>query len=662
MEPSSEPSEAMKLFSRSQQETFSLVQSIDWQNHPMGPIENWDPVLIHFLNFIFSSRQPCFLFWSDEAYCFYNDGYIPILGHEKHPRSMGAKAFDIWKEIWTNYTYPQFAKAMSGEATWNIDHFIPISRNNQIVEAYFTYGYSPLFGDDGEVKGVLTTAVETTEKIFAVNAFKEKQEQLNVALEVSKLGYFDWDIANDEITYNQRMMDDWGITPDTSYLEVREFIHPDDQARVNEEIRRAMEENHPFEILYRVIHPKNGIVWIAAKGSVSFKDGKAIRFFGTSLNVTIEQNAKAAIEKAQRDLYQFFMQAPSPMTIIMGEELRFYMANPPYAKMVGRDVVGKTIYEAFSDVDVNHFQELLKNVYTSGIAHHGKEMELNIPDDTGVQMRLLNVAYHPFKEMDGSIKGVLCFHQDVTEHVLDRKRIEQYASDLKSSVQSRDEFLSIASHELKTPMTSLKLQLQMVERRFEASEKQLAEWDRIANGINVSLKQIDRLNELVDTLLDVSTIQSGKMTFNFQQINVKILMDEVIERFSNTASTKSSISLHVPENLIALWDRSRMDQVMVNLISNAIKYAPGPIKVKIEQLPNHIQIIVSDSGPGLESDRLERIFDRFERLGISKNISGLGLGLFIVKQIIEGHNGTITVSSTVGKGTDFIVLLPTTES
>src|SRR5690606_35705887 len=185
----------MKLFSRNQQQTFNVAQSIDWSNHPMGPIGNWDPVLIHFLNYIFNSKQPCFLFWSEEAYCFYNDGYIPILGSEKHPKSMGAKAIDIWQEIWTNYTYPQFMKAMKGEPTWNVDHFIPISRNNQIVEAYFTYGYSPLFGDDGSIKGVLTTAVETTEKIVAVNALKEKQDQLNVALGVSKLGYFDWDLT-----------------------------------------------------------------------------------------------------------------------------------------------------------------------------------------------------------------------------------------------------------------------------------------------------------------------------------------------------------------------------------------------------------------------------------------------------------------------------------
>lgn len=334
---------------------------------------------------------------------------------------MGAKAADIWQEIWTNYTYPEFSKAMSGDPTWNTDQFIPINRNNQVVEAYFTYGYSPLFGDDGRVKGVLTTAVETTEKIFAVNALEEKQQQ----------------------------------------------------------------------------------------------------------------------------------------------------------------------------------------------------------------------------------------------QVLDGKRLEQYASELKTSLQSRDEFLSIASHELKTPVTSLKLQLQMVKRRFVASEQTFPEWESIASGINSSLKQINRLTELVEALLDVSTIQSGKINFSFQKVDVKTLMEEVVERFTDTAElSQSMIELKVPESLLMFWDRSRIDQVMVNLISNAIKYAPGPIKVEVKRISDYIQIAVRDEGPGLRPELQARIFDRFERLGVSRNISGLGLGLFIVKQIIEGHQGTITVNSKEGKGTEFIIQLP----
>ncbi len=647
----------MKLYSGNNQETFRLTQSIDWTHHPLGTPEQWDPLLINFLNYIFNSHQPCFLFWSEEAYCFYNDGYIAILGNEKHPKSMGAKAIDIWQEIWTNYTYPQFAKAMSGEPTWNIDHFIPISRNNEIVEAYFTYGYSPLFGDNGKIKGVLTTAVETTDKVMAVNALQENQDKLNVALDVTKLGYFDWDIVTSKITYNNRFKEDWGLSSHDSAEKVESRIHPEDAKRVAEDVRKAIEDNAPYENSYRILHPEKGVIWIEAKGIVRFKDNKAIRFFGTSLNVTTEHNAVAEIEKAQKDLYQFFMQAPSPMTIIMGDELRFFMANPPYAKMVGRDVVGKTVKEAFGDAKIGHFVRLLVDVYKNGVVHEGREMELSIPDQDGiVKERLLNVSYHPFREVDGTVKGVLCFHQDVTDQVRSRKRIEEYARELQSSVQSRDEFLSIASHELKTPVTSLKLQLQMVKRRLPQNGSN----NKLEDGINLSLKQIDRLTELIENLLDVAKIQSGKMNFDFHEVNVKALMEEVIERLHDSAlMTHSPIRLDAPENLIAKWDRSRMDQVMINLLTNAIKYAPGkPILVKVTSTVREIQISVADSGPGIMPEQLDKMFERFERVGASRNISGLGLGLFIVKQIVQGHDGDIKVQSELGKGTEFCIRIP----
>lgn len=651
----------MKLFSTMNQETFKLVQSIDWHHHPMGPMETWDPLLISFLNYIFNSHQPCFLFWSEDAYCFYNDGYIPILGTEKHPRSMGEKAYDIWKEIWTNYTYPQFAQAMKGEPTWNIDHYIPISRDGKIVEAYFTYGYSPLIDLEGRIKGVLTTAVETTEKVLAVNALEEKKEQLSLALDVTKLGYFDWDLVNDFITYNDRFRDDWGLPEHISFKESLQRIHPDDRERVKQDVLHSIENKVPYENTYRVFHPEKGMLWAEVKGKITYDNDKPVRFFGTSINVTAEHNALAEIEQAQKDLYQFFMQAPSPMTIILGDELRYFMVNPPYAKMVGRDVVGKTPAEAFGDVNVAHFVKLLQDAYRDGISYEGLELPLSIPDENGnLKEKLINVIYHPFRELDGSIKGVLCFHQDVTEQVKARRKIEQYALELKSSIQSRDEFLSIASHELKTPITSLKLQLQMVKRRLGKSSEKIPDGAKLEEGIVLSLKQIERLTELIENLLDVSKIQSGKMSFDFHEVNVRSLMNEVVERMSDSAeAAKTPMSLIVPENLMAKWDRSRMDQVMINLLTNALKYAAGkPIKVVVSQEGNQIKISVSDSGPGIPADRLDKMFERFERVGASRNIAGLGLGLYIVKQIVFGHHGTIDVKSELGKGSEFIIVLP----
>lgn len=204
---------------------------------------------------------------------------------------MGADAHSIWKEIWTNFTQPQFEKAMSGNPTWNLDQFIPISRDGQIVEAYFTYGYSPLFIEDGTINGVLTTAVETTASV--VNS-----DKLKLALNVTKMGFFDWDMVKDHVTFNDQMKADWGIEAGTQIKSVLDFIHPDDVPMVSEEIEKAISEMREYNFTYRVINPKNGIVWIEAKGHAKYENGTPVRFLGTSLNVTERHQSKMALEEA----------------------------------------------------------------------------------------------------------------------------------------------------------------------------------------------------------------------------------------------------------------------------------------------------------------------------------------------------------------------------
>ena len=230
----------------------------------------------------------------------------------------------------------------------------------------------------------------------------------------------------------------------------------------------------------------------------------------------------------------------------------------------------------------------------------------------------------------------------------------------QDAIRARDEFLSIASHELKTPITSLKLQIQMTKRRIKPESNLLPTAESLTKVFDSSGRQIDRLTHLVEDLLDVSRIQSGKLDYNFEDVVVAELVDEVIERFSDQLSDAgSSLELEVQPNLMAHWDRSRIEQVLVNLISNAIKYAPRtPILLVVTGNEKMATIVVRDQGPGIPQDRQSKIFERFERATASRNISGLGLGLFIVREIVSAHQGSIRVESKSGEGTSFVVDLP----
>ncbi|MBI4040317.1 MAG: PAS domain S-box protein [Deltaproteobacteria bacterium] len=226
----------------------------------------------------------------------------------------------------------------------------------------------------------------------------------------------------------------------------------------------------------------------------------------------------------------------------------------------------------------------------------------------------------------------------------------------QTAIRARDEFLSIASHELKTPISSLKLQLQMTQRGINLSENKTPPVHKLFRAVDLSAKQVDRLTLLVDELLDVSKIRSGKLSFNFEEIDLVEILKEIQERFCNEIV---HFELIAPPHVLGHWDRFRLEQVFVNLVGNAIKYAPGkPFRIEINQTFQDAIITVQDEGPGIDKEKQRRIFNRFERGDTSERISGLGLGLFIAKGVISGHGGSIDVESELGKGTKFTIVLP----
>jgi PAS domain S-box-containing protein len=231
---------------------------------------------------------------------------------------------------------------------------------------------------------------------------------------------------------------------------------------------------------------------------------------------------------------------------------------------------------------------------------------------------------------------------------------------LKAALRSRDEFLSIASHELKTPITSLKLQLQMARRGFTPGTELILPPEKLIRFLDLSLIQTDRLSAIIDDLLDISRIGSGKLVFNFKEVDVVDLVSETVEKLVEEFRSKgSSIKFNADESIYAYCDRFRMEQVITNLLSNAAKYGGGkPVKISVVQSSDRVRIIVQDYGMGISKENQEKIFERFERAIDSTNISGLGLGLYISREIVCAHKGEIHVESRVGQGSTFTVDIP----
>ena len=237
----------------------------------------------------------------------------------------------------------------------------------------------------------------------------------------------------------------------------------------------------------------------------------------------------------------------------------------------------------------------------------------------------------------------------------DRLRVEQ---ELAKAIQVRDEFLSIASHELRTPLSTLRLQTDGILRSVR---KGTLTTDRLLPKVETMSLQVGRLEQLVGRLLDVSRIEAGRVTLDAEAFDLTELVREVVaalkEEFQHA---QCPVTVHADRPVRGTWDRGRIDQVITNMLTNAVKYGAGnPIAVTVtEASGDRAWVTVRDEGIGISAEHQARIFGRFERAVDAKHFGGLGLGLWLSQQIVAAHEGIIRVESELGRGATFVIELP----
>ncbi|MCU1281349.1 MAG: Sensor histidine kinase [bacterium] len=356
--------------------------------------------------------------------------------------------------------------------------------------------------------------------------------------------------------------------------------------------------------------------------------------------------------------------APAALAVQRGADLRWEMANAMFRRLLGnRPILGFPLAEILPDW--SQLRRIVEGVQQTGKPYSAREQRFLIdPEGTGALVEAyFDLVCQPLRE-DGAIVGVLSFAVDVTDKVSARKRLESIANDLRQAVDARDQFLSVASHELKTPLTALRLQVQSLQRSVARTPDAQFSPEQLRARFDAADRQVQRLVELIDTLLDVSRLQGGSIDLDVAEVDLAALIAEVVDRARTTAAANgSTVTLESPAELRGRFDRSRVDQIVTNLVSNAVKYGGGkPITVRLgtarEASGSRATISVTDEGIGIAPEDHARIFDRFERAVSRTHYAGLGLGLWISRQIAESLGGTLTVESDVGKGARFTLSLP----
>ncbi|MBZ4420354.1 PAS domain S-box protein [Myxococcus sp. RHSTA-1-4] len=269
----------------------------------------------------------------------------------------------------------------------------------------------------------------------------------------------------------------------------------------------------------------------------------------------------------------------------------------------------------------------------------------------------------PVLAPDGSIREWIGTHADISEARRAESERARLLLEAQQAVRARDEFLTVAAHELRTPLTSLRLHLQLLLRQLARASPEVAE--QLASRSEALERQVGRLAGLIYTLLDVSRLTTGRLSLEPREVDLGLMVGQLAESFGDEfRRLGASITVQGPEEpLVGVWDPLRVEQVVVNLLSNAVRYGGGkPVEVRLWREGTMAVVSVKDQGIGISQEDLSRIFGKFERAVSERHYGGLGLGLYISRQLLDAMEGSIQAESTPGQGSTFTVRLPLTRT
>ena len=424
-------------------EMGALIRAKDWASTPLGPLENWPQSLQTTLGIVLHSQFPMFLWWAPELISFYNDAYRPSLGDNgKHPDILGMRAEEAWPEIWDIIKPLIDTVLLEGKAVWSEDALVPIYRNGKIEDVYWTFSYSPVIDESGNIAGVLVTCVETTDKIRTRIKLEESAEKLHFAVEAAELGTWDYSPQTHKFSANERLKSWFGMSSadDPDLSDALNAIAGEDRNRVKAAIQRSLEYSSGgcYSIDYTIIHPstKEKII-VQARGKAFFNENKeAIRFNGTVQDVTEQVKANKRLEESEK---RFRNVADSAPVLIWMSDVnkRSYFFNRAWLEFTGRTEEQESGDGWTQGIHPEDF-ERLKELNTSSFdARKPFYIEYRLRRHDG-EYRWLAENGMPRFGSDGEFEGYNGACMDIHDRVVNRKKLIENEERLQIVVKASD--------------------------------------------------------------------------------------------------------------------------------------------------------------------------------------------------------------------------------
>jgi PAS domain S-box-containing protein len=667
-------------------EVRTLAGSIDWSRSPLGHPDSWPAPLATAFGMVLDSAFPMFVAWGPELGFLYNDSYARILG-DKHPAALGRPFQRIWSEIWPDIA-PIIERALSGKSSYFEDLPLTVLRKGYLEHSFFTFSYSPLHDVDGSVGGMYCTVIETTERVLSERraAFELKLSDalqpltspgqvletasalLGEQLQVDRVVYGEVDAERG--TFHIPFHFSRGDLPDAGRQEFPlEAFGPElvgtlraglpiqvDDVRTDPRTaaNTATYETDAIGSLLTIPLVKAGRL----TAFISLNRTGPWRWTGNELAFTrsTAERTWAALETAraqaelreERDRSRHLFDTMAEGFAVFDSDWTIRQVNAEGLRIVrmrAGEVVGRNHWEVFPESVDTEVGRMYRRVVDTG-QPGSAEYSMVFPNG---DVTWCEVRAYPTRD-----RGIASFFRDIT----DRKLAEEK---LRAADKRKDEFLAMLAHELRNPLAPISAAADLL------GVGKLDE-ERVRRSSQIIARQVRHMTSLVDDLLDVSRVTRGLVTLARAPVTARMIVDEAVEQVLPLLQARGQkLSVQLQDDAITvLGDKARLVQVMANVLGNATKYSPDGRQIDIRgaQRHDHLVLSVHDEGIGMEPELTARVFDLFTQAERSSDraLGGLGLGLALVKHLVELHGGTVACSSPgLGKGSIFEITLPAME-
>ena len=657
-----------------------IISSKDWSGTPIGIIDIWPMALRSTLGIMLNSKFPMFLFWGEELTCFYNDAcHLALSIEEKHSDILGKRGAELFPEVWAIILPIIEELKTSGEASWHEDQCFPILRSGKIEDTYYTSSYSPVNDESGKSEGILVTMNDVTEKVEGRKKMEDVEERTRLATEIAQIATWELDLQTHILIHSQNLATIFGHhrSVKLSYQEIMEQLDQKDLVNIVEKAFQVAMHTGIYKYEARIIKHNGDNGWIRSHGKIFFDaNDEPLKIVGTLIEITEDINRREILMKSES---KFRLLADSMPQLVWTADA---LGNQNYYNLSTCTYTGLTTFS-------------IKDTEWLMLVHPNERAEYNDKWEKAVATGGNFLFEHRLRKHDGEYrwqlshaiaqkdaKGTLQMWVGTSTDIQQQKtfteelekQVHERTTELESTNQhlvkmniELQSFVYISSHDLQEPLRKIQT---FISRIIDAEEMKLsAKAKEYFQRITSAAK---RMQSLIQDLLDYSKTNLTDKVFVLKDL--KEIVEEVLEDYSEIileAKAKITISNLGEAKVIPFQFR----QLFSNLLGNALKFTKRGTAPRITVEGKRItgesikslgaepslmyhHISISDNGIGFDIEYKNKIFEVFQRLHGKVEYSGTGIGLAIVKKIVENHSGIVTASGTLNEGAVFDIYIP----